>query len=98
MTGRVLYLQYTNPAGYPPLQHSSRMLADSGWEVLFLGAEAQGVNTLQFSPHARISVRTMPLCAPGWRQKLHYLRFCLWCLWEALRWRPQWVYASELLS
>jgi len=98
MTGRVLYLQYTNPAGYPPLQHSSRILADAGWEVLFLGAEAQGVNKLHFPPHERITVKTMPFCAPGWRQKLHYLRFCLWSLREARRWRPHWVYASEMLS
>jgi MFS family permease len=33
---RVLYIQYTNPAGYPPLQHSSRILASAGWQVLFL--------------------------------------------------------------
>src|ERR1041385_5473127 len=37
---RILYLQYTNPAGYPPLQHSSRILADAGWSVLFLGTGA----------------------------------------------------------
>jgi len=24
---RILYIQYTNPAGYPPLEHSSRILA-----------------------------------------------------------------------
>ena len=24
---RMLYVQYTNPAGYPPLEHSSRILA-----------------------------------------------------------------------
>jgi hypothetical protein len=30
---RVLYLQYTNPAGYPPLEHSSGILADSGWDA-----------------------------------------------------------------
>ena len=24
---KILYLQYTNPAGYPPLEHSSQILA-----------------------------------------------------------------------
>jgi len=98
MTRRVLYVQYTNPAGYPPLQHSSRILADAGWEVLFLGSEAQGTNRLSFPPHPRIVSRTMLYCPPGWRQKLHYARFCLWTLWWALRLRPQWVYASEMLA
>ena len=32
---RVVYVQYTNPAAYPPLEHSSRILADAGWQVLF---------------------------------------------------------------
>jgi hypothetical protein len=33
---KTLYLQYTNPAGYPPLEPSSRILANEGWQVLFL--------------------------------------------------------------
>lgn len=37
---RILYIQYTNPAGYPPLEHSSRILAQADWEVLFLGTGA----------------------------------------------------------
>ena len=39
---RILYVQYTTPAGYPPLEHSSRILADRGWEVQFLGSGASG--------------------------------------------------------
>lgn len=31
---RIAYVQYANPARYPPLEHRSRMLADAGWEVL----------------------------------------------------------------
>jgi len=95
---RVLYLQYTNPAGYPPLQHSSRILADAGWKVLFLGTGAAGADVLAFPPHQNITVRRMEFCKAGWRQKLHYLRFCLWVFWTALLWRPRWIYASDQLS
>jgi glycosyltransferase involved in cell wall biosynthesis len=94
---RILYIQYTNPAGYPPLQHSSRILADAGWQVLFLGTGAHGANNLRFPPHPNITVRQMPFCPAGWRQKLHYLRYALWVLFWTLRWRPQWVYASDSL-
>jgi glycosyltransferase involved in cell wall biosynthesis len=40
----------------------------------------------------------MPYCSPGWKQKAHYVRFTLWALWWTLRWRPDWIYASDLLS
>ena len=95
---RILFIQYTNPAIYPPLEHSSRILANSGWQVLFLGTGSQGADSLRFKPHERIEVRQMPFCPAGWRQKLHYARFVLWALWWVLRWKPEWTYASDLLS
>ncbi len=96
---RILYIQYTKPAAYPPLEHSSHILAEEGWEVLFLGISALGeVDNLHFLAHPNITVRQMPLCLGGWRQKLHYLRFFLWVIGWSLYWRPQWVYASDLLS
>src|SRR5919106_452711 len=98
MRCKILYIQYTNPAGYPPLDHSSRIFAREGWHVLFLGTGALGADALCFPPHERIEVRRMPFCPGGWRQKLHYLRFCLWVLGWTLRWRPRWVYASDPLS
>lgn len=95
---RILYLQYTNPAAYPPLQHSSRILADAGWEVLFLGTRALSTDALEFPLHERIRVMRMPFCAAGIWQKLHFLRYVLWSWWWSLRWRPQWIYASDPLS
>jgi len=95
---RILYIQYTNPAGYPPLEHSSRIIADAGWQVLFLGTGAYGASTLEFPSHPNVEVRKIPFCPAGWRQKLHYLAYCLWALWVTLLWRPDWVYASDLLS
>jgi glycosyltransferase involved in cell wall biosynthesis len=95
---RILYIQYTNPAAYPPLEHSSCILADSGWEVLFLGTHIAGLDALIFYPNEWIKVRMLPRSQPGWRLKLHYLWYCLWVLLWAVIWRPQWVYASDVLS
>lgn len=95
---RVLYVQYTNPAAYPPLQHISHILAQDGWEGLFLGTGAFGADTLTFAPHEQIRVLQMRFSSSGWRQKLHYVRFAIWVMWWRLRWRPQWVYASDSLS
>jgi glycosyltransferase involved in cell wall biosynthesis len=92
---RILYIQYTNPGGYPPLEHSSRILADEGWNVLFLGIDRQ--SELQFPSHPRIHVKLMTTVGAGWRQKLHYFWFCLWLVGNVIRWRTQWIYASDPL-
>jgi len=95
---RIVYIQYTNPAGYPPLEHSSRILASTGWEVLFIGTGALGASQLMFPPHPNVSVRQLPFCQPGWRQKIHYIIYGIWVLAWVVAWRPRWLYASDLLS
>lgn len=95
---RILYTQYTNPGGYPPLEHSSRILAKAGWQVLFLGTGARGSHAVRFPPYPNIQVQQMTFCPPGWRQKLHYGQYCLWVLVWVARWRPQWIYASDLMA
>jgi hypothetical protein len=95
---RVLFIQYTNPGGYPPLEHSSRMLARAGCEVEFCGILGGGARNLEFAPHPRVRVQLMPYQAPGFMQKLHYLQFITWCVCRVLFWRPAWVYASDVLS
>jgi glycosyltransferase involved in cell wall biosynthesis len=97
MRRRAIYLQYTNPAAYPPLEHSSRLLAREGWQVLFLGTVADGA-ALHFPSHCNIVLRLLRLCPAGWRQKLHYAWFALWVFAWVVRWRPTWVYASDPLS
>ncbi|MES2597875.1 MAG: glycosyltransferase [Verrucomicrobiota bacterium] len=95
---RVLFIQYTNPGGYPPLEHASRILARAGWEVEFRGIRNSGSASLGFAPHPRVRVQRIRYQKPGVMQKLHYLGFLLWCVWGAFRWRPAWVYASDVLS
>lgn len=95
---KVLYVQYTNPAAYPPLRRSSRLLADEGWEVRFFGTEGWGAQALRFPDHKRISVQRMQTRVPGWRQKLNYLRYGTWSLSEIARWDPDWIYVSDPLT
>jgi glycosyltransferase involved in cell wall biosynthesis len=95
---RIIYVQYTNPAGYPPLEHSSQILAENGWDVLFLGTGALGADKLRFDEYQGIRVLRMRFQSPGMRQKLHYVVFHLWCLMWFLRWRPDGVYFSDLQS
>lgn len=98
MNRKILYIQYTNPAAYPPLEHSSRILANDGWQVLFLGTESLGASELRFPSHENIQVRQLSFSPAGWGQKLHYLLFACWTLFWVLYWQPRWVYASDHLS
>ena len=95
---KILYVQYANPGAYPPLEHSSRIFADDGWRVLVLGIGLRGTEALRFVSHPKIQMRTLKYCRPGWRQKFHFLWFALRVLLTELRWRPDWVYASDPLS
>lgn len=97
MGRRILYVQYTDPAAYPPLENSANLLAERGWEVLFLGTRRVRDLKLELVSHPRVRVRRMAFEHPGWKQKLNYIAFCLWTLYWVLRWRPQWIYASDPL-
>ena len=94
----VVYLQYTDPAAYPPIQHSAAILAEAGWNVIVLGVTVPDVAGLRFPEHPRIDFHLASSSAAGWLQKLHYLRFCGWALGWILRRRATWVYASDALT
>jgi glycosyltransferase involved in cell wall biosynthesis len=98
-SNRIAYVQYTNPAAYPPLEHSASILADSGWDVLFLGSGSSGqADSFQFQAHPHIRVRRWHYVRRGWRQKAHFSAFSLWVLWQCWRNRSAWIYASDLLA
>ena len=50
-----------------------------------------------FPAHKQIKVRYMPFCAPGIRQKLHYLMFCGWVVAWVVAFRAKWIYCSDPL-
>ena len=49
---RVLFIQATEPAGYPPLIHASMLMAEAGWDVTFLSAPIEGNTAGAASPSA----------------------------------------------
>jgi glycosyltransferase involved in cell wall biosynthesis len=97
MDRRILYVQFTDPAAYPPIEHSAVILAERGWNVIVLGTGTLGDLKLELPAHPRIRVLKMGFVPGGWRQKLHYIAFFLWVLYWTLHWRPQWIYASDPL-
>jgi glycosyltransferase involved in cell wall biosynthesis len=92
---RIVYLQYTNPAGYPPLEHSSRILGDREWRILFLGIGGDDADALAFPHHPAIQLKQLRLFGGGPLLRLHYLVFIAWALWHCIAFRAHWVYASD---
>ena len=95
---RIFYVQYSNPGCYPPLHHSSRILANACWDVLFFGTKSfgsSGILTLPPDPRIRLKIFSHPARS---LLKLHYLWFCVRVLWKTFWWRPAWLYASDILS
>ena len=92
---RIVYLQYTNPASYPPLEHSSEILAKQGCEILFLGGPSDGSKTLTLSRHPAIRVRQLPAFGQRLMQALNYIVYLGWTLATCIIWRPRWIYASD---
>lgn len=96
---RILYIQYTNPAAYPPLENSSQLLAEAGWDVLFLGVRVAGADRLTFHPtHDSIHTRNLPRAMEALPGFARYIAYVLWVLGWALHWRPTWMYASDALA
>lgn len=95
---KILYLQYTNPAAFPPLENSAWLLAEAGWKVKFIGTHALGIDGIQLPVHANIEVDLDSFCYPGLRQKLHFLRYNFRCLKEAVSGGYSYLYVSDLFS
>jgi len=95
---KIIYLQYSNPGAFPPLENSAWVLAEAGWKVKFVGTKALGTDSIQIPSHQNIVVELAPFCYPGIRQKIHFLFYSLRCLKEILLGRYDCVYVSDLFS
>ena len=95
---RSWYIQFTNPAAYPPLEHSATILAESGCDVVLLGLDTLGT-AMVFVSCPGVRVHLLRHQEPGWRQKLQLTwAFTCWAAWWTISWRPSWVYASDPLA
>jgi glycosyltransferase involved in cell wall biosynthesis len=94
---RVLFVQATEPAAYPPLIRASSLMAEAGWQVTFLSAPIVGM-MLILNPHPRIAVHAIPPRPSHVMGKAAYARYVASAVALAMRVRPHIVYASDLLG
>ena len=95
---RILFVQYANPAAYPPVVRAATLLARQGFEILILDPGSSDTSEIHFPETEGIRVISLRYVSPGWKQKLHYVRYALTALWLSATWRPRWVYGSDFLA
>ena len=93
----ILFLQFTNPTLYPPLIQSALILQRGGWSTRFLGVRWPWGN-FSFPDHFVGELELLSAPAPGWRQKVFYLRFQAWSVLQALLHQPRWIYVSDPMA
>ncbi len=98
MMNRILSVQFTDPSGYPPIEHMAQLLAEHGWLVTLLGTGSFGENIIEMPRDPRITIQKLPAVRDRWRQKVQYLEFLYRGLQVSRKLRPQWIYASDPLS
>ena len=70
----MLFVQATEAGGYPPIIHSSSLMALEGAEVLILNAPVAG-HDLAFPPHPGVSVRNVASRPSHVMRGLDYLQY-----------------------
>ena len=98
MRSRVMFVLYTNPAAYPSMERAARLLHKNGCTVRVLGAAGLGTDAMDATRVPDIDVRLISRAGQGAVQKLRYATFVLWSLAHLLAWRPDWLYASDMLT
>lgn len=91
---RILFIQATEPAAYPPLINAAMLFADAGWEVAFLGAPSADKD-LALPAHSQIRRFDIPVRPSYAVTKADYARYCASSLRLARSLKPDLVYASD---
>lgn len=92
---RVMYVQFTNPGAYPPLEHSSAILAEAGAEVHVIGTTAEATAALGWPERPGVRVEIVPVRERGIGHKLDYFRYAIHVLRRIRSLRPDWLYVSD---
>jgi glycosyltransferase involved in cell wall biosynthesis len=98
LSRRILYIQYTNPAAFPPIQHSAAILTEAGWDVLMLGIDVPAVEKLELPTALQSRYRKIGGQSGGALGPLKYAQFTARAVASAFRFRPDWCYASDALT
>jgi glycosyltransferase involved in cell wall biosynthesis len=96
---RIVYIQYTNPTGYPPIEHSASIFGVAGWRVTFLGIHAEGdADSFQFGADTQVDKKLLRRWEDRRFLKLHFCAFVFWCWANVFLRRPHLVWLSDRMA
>jgi glycosyltransferase involved in cell wall biosynthesis len=91
---RALFIQVTEPGGYPPLVNAAHLMVEAGWQVTFISAPIAG-SKLKMPVVSGIQIVAMPERPSHVVTKLNYLQYCARAVTLSLRIKPHVVYVSD---
>jgi len=91
----IVYLQFGNPGAYPPICHSSRILADAGWKIRHFGLRSPATDALKLPQHSNIDATLFHLSTKRIGRLLNYQQVFAQALVYCLRYKPVAIYASD---
>ena len=94
---RILFVQATEAAAYPPIINAAMLMAENDWDVTILTAPTEDL-PFKFPEHERIRVVKMPSRPRNRMSKPEYLSYCKEAAILGFRIRPSVVYASDPLG
>lgn len=95
MPKTILYLQRSNPGAYPPIVHSTRILADAGWEVIHLGLEMPHLQNLRLTEHPNVKHFEIPLSNTTYGRAFRDIQFLTQAFRTIYQQRPAFLYVSD---
>ncbi len=94
---RILFVQATDPAAYPPLIRAGALMAERGHRVRFLSSPIQG-SAMRMPDLPMVEVESLPARPTHVMTRAAYARYVR-AAWRAARtFRPDLVYASDPLG
>ncbi len=95
----MLYVQYADPAVYPPVEPGAEQFRSLGWDVKFLGVRAAGqLQGLALGEGRSIDFDLRDHKAGGFGALHSFISFWVHAVQRVWREKPDCVYCSDLLS
>jgi hypothetical protein len=94
----ITFIQFTNPEGYPPLEHASTILSEAEYACTFLARSNHLTGRIKFQARPNRRVLFLPRWLKIFPTKLEYVLYSIWVLMHVIVRKPVWVYCSDLNS
>ena len=95
---KILCIQFSNSAAYPPIQNAVNLCLSEGHEVNILCVEAEGAGSLRFAENIEKITQRLSRSSGRLGLKLLYIKFFYLVFWKTLVSPRQWLYASEPMA